>query len=137
MLASLRPGLLVLLVFLASCTSMGGPDFKITDTKTGSGAEAVVGRVVAVQYTGWLYDADKPGHKGRRFDSSEPGNPLIFVLGAGRVIKGWDQGITGMKVGGRRNLIIPSDMAYGERGAGAVIPPDATLVFDVELIDVK
>ena len=133
----LHQGLLVLLMFLSSCAAITGSDFKITDTRVGTGAEAVPGRLVVVQYTGWLYDADKTNHKGRRFDMSEPGSPFSFPLGAKKVIEGWDEGIVGMKVGGQRTLIIPSDMAYGERGAGDRIPPDATLIFDVELIDVR
>jgi FKBP-type peptidyl-prolyl cis-trans isomerase FkpA len=134
---SLHLGIFVLTMFLASCATISEPDFKITDTKTGTGTEAVTGNWVAVQYTGWLYDSAKPNHKGRRFDRSEPDKPLIFQLGAGKVIKGWEQGVAGMKVGGQRNLIIPSDLGYGQRGAGDRIPPDSTLMFDIELIDVR
>ena len=134
---SLHLVLFVLIMSLTSCASLSGPEFKITDTKVGTGTAVVAGNWVAVQYTGWLYDADKPNHKGRRFDMSEPGKPFIFLVGAGKVIKGWEMGVVGMKIGGQRNLIIPSDLAYGERGGGATIPPDATLVFDIELIDVK
>ncbi len=107
-----------------------------TDTKAGTGAEAVAGHAVTVQYTGWLYDEKAPGHKGRKFDSSLDREPFVFPLGAGRVIKGWDQGVAGMKVGGQRTLIIPPEMGYGSRGAGGVIPPNATLVFEVELLKV-
>ncbi len=108
-----------------------------TDAVIGTGAEATAGKSVSVHYTGWLYDASAPDHKGKKFDSSrDRGEPLSFPLGAGRVIKGWDEGVAGMKVGGRRTLIIPPDLAYGARGAGGVIPPNATLVFDVELLDV-
>ena len=108
------------------------------DVKQGTGAEAVAGHTVVVHYTGWLYDSSKPDSHGAKFDSSrDRGEPFGFVLGAGRVIKGWDDGVAGMKVGGRRTLVIPPQMAYGERGAGGVIPPNATLIFDVELIDVK
>jgi len=108
------------------------------DEVVGTGAEAVAGKTVSVHYTGWLYDASAPDHKGKKFDSSrDRGQPLNFSLGAGQVIKGWDQGVAGMKVGGKRTLIIPPDMAYGARGAGGVIPPNATLLFDVELMDVK
>ena len=109
-----------------------------TDIKLGEGAEAVAGRSVSVHYTGWLYDETVPEHKGQKFDSSrDRGQPFEFALGAGQVIKGWDVGVAGMKVGGQRTLIIPSDMGYGERGAGGVIPPNATLVFDVELLGVN
>jgi len=108
------------------------------DAKAGTGAEAVPGKSVSVHYTGWLYAPSKPDHKGEKFDSSvDRGQPFVFPLGAGRVIKGWDQGVAGMKVGGKRTLIIPSDMAYGPRGAGGVIPPNATLIFDVELLGVQ
>ena len=90
-----------------------------------------------MHYTGWLYDAGAAEHKGAKFDSSlDRGEPLTFALGARQVIPGWDQGVVGMKVGGQRTLIIPPDLAYGSRGAGGVIPPDATLVFDVELVRV-
>ena len=108
------------------------------DVKQGAGAEATNGKVVVVQYTGWLYDPAKPDNKGAKFDSSRDRNePFDFPLGGGRVIKGWDQGVAGMKVGGQRTLVIPPDMGYGQRGAGGVIPPNATLIFDVELLEVK
>lgn len=108
-----------------------------TDVKLGDGAEAVAGHGVTVHYTGWLYDAAAPNHQGKKFDSSRDRNePFDFPLGAGRVIKGWDQGVEGMKVGGQRTLTIPAEMGYGARGAGGVIPPNATLVFDVELLAV-
>jgi FKBP-type peptidyl-prolyl cis-trans isomerase FkpA len=109
-----------------------------TDVKLGTGAEAVTGHNVSVHYTGWLYDAAAPAHKGKKFDSSrDRGQPFEFSLGQGQVIKGWDVGVAGMKVGGQRTLIIPSEMGYGARGAGGVIPPNATLVFDVELLGVN
>lgn len=109
-----------------------------TDTKPGAGAEAVAGRNVSVHYTGWLYDEAAPEHKGAKFDSSrDRGTPFQFPLGAGRVISGWDQGVAGMKVGGQRTLVVPPQMGYGARGAGGVIPPNATLVFDVELLAVN
>jgi FKBP-type peptidyl-prolyl cis-trans isomerase len=109
-----------------------------TDTKQGDGAEAMSGKNVSVHYTGWLYDEAAPEHKGKKFDSSRDRNePFEFSLGAGMVIQGWDQGVVGMKVGGQRTLIIPAEMGYGKRGAGGVIPPNATLVFDVELLKVK
>ena len=108
------------------------------DRKPGTGAEAVAGRVVAVHYTGWLYDAAAPDHKGAKFDSSrDRGTPFEFSLGSGNVIRGWDDGVAGMKVGGQRTLVIPPEMGYGSRGAGGVIPPNATLVFDVELLGVR
>ena len=108
------------------------------DVKTGTGKEATPGKMVSVHYTGWLFDKSAADNKGKKFDSSRdrPGN-FTFPLGAGRVIKGWDQGVQGMKVGGQRTLIIPSSMGYGTRGAGSIIPPNATLVFDVELIGVE
>lgn len=108
------------------------------DVKLGAGAEAVAGQTVSVHYTGWLYDEAAADHKGTKFDSSrDRGQPFEFPLGGGRVIKGWDEGVAGMKVGGQRTLTIPSAMGYGARGAGNVIPANATLVFDVELLAVK
>lgn len=109
-----------------------------TDVKLGDGAEAKSGQAVTVHYTGWLYDAAAAEHKGKKFDSSRDRNdPFIFQLGVGQVIKGWDQGVEGMKVGGQRTLIIPAEMGYGARGAGGAIPPNATLLFDVELLGVR
>lgn len=103
----------------------------IKDVKVGTGAEATPGKSVTVNYTGWLTD-------GTKFDSSkDSGQPFVFPLGAGQVIKGWDEGVAGMKVGGKRILVIPPDKGYGEQGAGGVIPPNATLVFTVELLDVQ
>ena len=111
----------------------------ITDTKVGTGKEATTGATVYMHYTGWLYRPLAKNMHGKQFDSSIPrGEPLDFVLGAGRVIKGWDQGIQGMKVGGKRTLIIPSELAYGSRPSpGSGIPPNSALIFDVELMDVK
>lgn len=108
------------------------------DTVVGEGREAEAGFNVTVHYTGWLYDPSKPDGKGEKFDSSvDRRDPFVFFLGGGQVIQGWDEGVVGMKVGGKRTLIIPSHMAYGEYGAGGVIPPNAMLVFDVELLSIK
>ena len=108
------------------------------DVKVGTGAEATPGRNVQVHYTGWLYDEGRADHKGRKFDSSRDRNdPFTFRLGGGEVIPGWDQGVAGMRVGGQRTLTIPPDLGYGSQGAGGVIPPNATLVFDVELLAVS
>jgi FKBP-type peptidyl-prolyl cis-trans isomerase len=109
-----------------------------TDTKAGEGAEAVAGRNVSVHYTGWLYEEAAPYHKGRKFDSShDRGQPFDFTLGAGRVIKGWDLGVAGMKVGGQRTLLIPAHLGYGPIGAGGAIPPNTALLFEVELVGVN
>jgi FKBP-type peptidyl-prolyl cis-trans isomerase FkpA len=108
------------------------------DTQVGTGREAEAGFNVTVHYTGWLYDANAEGGKGKKFDSSlDRNSPFNFFLGGGQVIQGWDEGVQGMKIGGKRTLIIPSEMGYGARGAGGVIPPNANLIFDVELLDVK
>ena len=107
---------------------------QITDTKAGTGAEARKGQTVTVHYTGWLFNN---GQQGAKFDSSrDRKDPFKFPLGSGMVIKGWDEGVAGMKVGGQRTLIIPPEMGYGVRGAGGVIPPNATLKFDVALLGV-
>ena len=107
---------------------------QITDTKAGTGAEARKGQTVTVHYTGWLFNN---GQQGAKFDSSrDRKDPFKFPLGSGMVIKGWDEGVAGMKVGGQLTLIIPPEMGYGARGAGGVIPPNATLKFDVELLGV-
>jgi len=109
-------------------------ELKKIDTVVGDGTEATVGKEVDVHYTGWLFDENAPDNKGQKFDSSlDRGQLFSFPLGAGHVIKGWDEGVAGMKIGGKRTLIIPEEMGYGARGAGGVIPPNATLVFDVEL----
>lgn len=110
----------------------------VTDVKLGSGKEATAGSTVVVNYTGWLYRPMAKNFHGKQFDSSIGRGPFDFPLGKGMVIKGWDQGVAGMKVGGKRTLIIPSEMAYGPRGAGGgEIPPNSPLIFDVELLDVK
>ena len=126
----------------ADASALGGPldapdtqitasGLKITELQVGEGAEASSGQTVAVHYRGTL-------ENGKQFDASyDRGTPFTFPLGAGRVIKGWDEGVVGMKVGGKRKLVIPPDLAYGSRGAGGVIPPNATLVFEVELLDAK
>ena len=112
-------------------------EMQIEDTVVGAGAEAVAGQKVSVHYTGWLYDPTAPKMRGAKFDSSKDRNqPFGFGLGAGQVIQGWDKGVQGMKVGGTRVLTIPPEMGYGARGAGGVIPPNATLVFEVELLAV-
>ena len=132
-------GCLVVLLFTqfsaeaAMVTTSSG--LKYEDTQVGTGAEAMSGKVVSVHYTGWL---DNIGAKGAKFDSSlDRGMPFEFPLGAGRVIKGWDEGVAGMKIGGKRTLIIPAAIGYGAAGAGATIPPNATLIFEVELLGVK
>jgi len=108
---------------------------KYIDTKVGAGATPATGQTCVMHYTGWLYEN---GVKGKKFDSSvDRGQPFEFVIGQGQVIRGWDEGVSTMKVGGKRTLIIPPGLGYGARGAGGVIPPNATLLFDVELIGVK
>ena len=110
----------------------------VVDSKVGTGAEAMAGMKVTVHYTGWLYDETAGNKHGSQFDSSrDHGEPFSFVLGAGNVIAGWDQGVAGMHVGGKRTLLIPAALGYGARGAGEDIPPNASLVFDVELLDVQ
>ncbi|HLK80290.1 MAG TPA: FKBP-type peptidyl-prolyl cis-trans isomerase [Xanthobacteraceae bacterium] len=117
----------------ATITTPSG--LKITDTKVGVGATPKPGQICVMHYTGWLYEG---GAKGRKFDSSvDRGQPFEFPLGRRQVIAGWDEGVATMKVGGKRTLIIPPELGYGARGAGGVIPPNATLIFDVELLDVK
>ena len=112
-------------------------ELKKIDVVVGNGAEAVSGRPVSVHYTGWLHDPAAADGHGKKFDSShDRRSPFDFHLGAGQVIRGWDEGVKGMKVGGKRTLVIPPDMGYGARGAGGAIPPNATLVFDVELLAV-
>ena len=133
----LYPIALLLAVVLQISAASATDGLIKTDTVVGTGKEAVTGATVQVNYTGWLYDPKAADKHGAKFDSSVGRGPFSFVLGAGRVIKGWDQGVLGMKVGGKRTLVIPSELAYGQRGAGGVIPPGATLVFDVELLDVK
>lgn len=110
----------------------------VIDQKVGTGIEAKPGMSVTVQYTGWLYDDSAKDKHGTKFDSSrDHGEPFTFTLGAGQVIEGWDQGVAGMKVGGKRTLLIPASLGYGASGAGGDIPPNASLVFDVELLEAK
>jgi FKBP-type peptidyl-prolyl cis-trans isomerase FkpA len=159
MIVPTRPAAFALLLGVAiltgACSSLGiGPEkpnpeedrksqtdktrLEITEVAAGTGAEARPGRRVAVQYTGWLFHPDKPQHHGRMFDSSRTqGQPFEFTIGASEAIPGWDEGVSGMKVGGKRTLVIPPSMAYGRTGYGDTIPPNATLVFDVELASVK
>ncbi len=132
------------LLLLAACTAPVPPpggsvaNLERIDTLAGTGAVATSGSDVTVHYTGWLYDEKAPQRRGLKFDSSvDRGQPFTFLLGAGQVIRGWDDGVAGMKVGGKRTLLIPADLGYGSNGAGGVIPPGASLVFDVELLDVK
>lgn len=133
------------LISLAACSApapqqtRGSVDqLTVVDSKVGTGTEAVAGMKVTVHYTGWLYDETAGNKHGSQFDSSrDHGEPFSFVLGAGNVIAGWDQGVAGMRVGGKRTLLIPAALGYGARGAGDDIPPNASLVFDVELLDVQ
>ena len=140
-------GAALALASIAAFTPLGRPDaaenqviempdgLKYIDTKIGDGATARAGNKVSVNYTGWLYNN---GTKGAKFDSSlDRGQPLPFTLGAHQVIAGWDEGVAGMKVGGKRTLTIPPELGYGARGFGTVIPPNATLIFDVELVQVQ
>lgn len=137
--------IMLVVAALAGCSQSQEPaaptsikELVIKDSSMGDGDEAITGKQVSVHYTGWLYDESLPDNKGNKFDSShDRGRPFDFPLGAGRVIKGWDQGVAGMKVGGQRTLIIPPDLGYGKRGAGSAIPPNATLIFDVELLSVR
>jgi FKBP-type peptidyl-prolyl cis-trans isomerase FkpA len=111
---------------------------EIVDLQTGPGAAVAAGQKAVVEYTGWLYDTAAVDKKGKEFDSSKNGGQSFrFTVGAGQVIKGWDQGVLGMKVGGKRRLTIPSELAYGDVGAGGVIPPGATLIFDVDLVAIE
>jgi FKBP-type peptidyl-prolyl cis-trans isomerase len=140
-------GAVLALAIVAAVTPLGRSDaatnqviempngLKYTDSKTGDGATATSGNKVSVHYTGWLYNN---GAKGAKFDSSvDRGQPFQFTLGAHQVIAGWDEGVAGMKVGGKRTLIIPPELGYGARGAGGMTPPNATLMFDVELLGVQ
>ena len=136
---------LACLFALAACGKAPPPytggdvgEFQRIDVVEGTGAEAAAGDEVSVHYTGWLYDEKAADRRGEKFDSSvDRGQPFVFMLGAGRVIRGWDEGVAGMRVGGKRELLIPADLGYGKKGAGGVIPPGASLVFEVELLDIR
>jgi FKBP-type peptidyl-prolyl cis-trans isomerase FkpA len=113
-------------------------ELKLIDSKVGEGRGAEKGLSITVHYTGWLYDANAKDFKGQKFDSSlDRREPFTFILGVGQVIRGWDEGFKGMQIGGKRTIQIPSEFGYGRRGAGNVIPPNADLIFDVELLDIK
>jgi FKBP-type peptidyl-prolyl cis-trans isomerase FkpA len=137
--------LLIALLALAACGPAPQPydggrvdKLTVTDLKLGTGAEAKPGMTVQVNYTGWLYDQHAADKRGKKFDSSlDHGQPFSFTLGQGMVIKGWDEGVAGMRVGGKRVLVIPAELGYGARGAGGVIPPGASLVFEVDLLGVS
>ncbi|MEN5118761.1 FKBP-type peptidyl-prolyl cis-trans isomerase [Luteimonas sp. TWI662] len=139
-----RHAALLAVLLLAAC---GGPapytggdvaELQRNDMTVGEGAPAAAGDEVAVHYTGWLYDEHAPDKRGAKFDSSrDRGQPFVFELGAGRVIRGWDEGVAGMRPGGTRELHIPAWLGYGSSGAGKVIPPGASLVFEVELLEVR
>lgn len=129
--------------FLTGCNSSrpfapaDSPPFTVTELRVGTGAVAASGDTLTVDYTGWLYDANAAENKGTQIDTSSGRGPFTFVLGAGAVISGWDQGLVGMRVGGLRRLVIPSEFAYGQSGSGGgIIPPNASLVFDVELLSI-
>jgi FKBP-type peptidyl-prolyl cis-trans isomerase FkpA len=148
-MASTRPlrqiGVLLLVGLIAACSGKpevapagGVSSMQSTEIKPGTGEAIAAGKIAVVQYTGWLYEAAAKDNKGKQFDSSRTlGQPFRFPVGTGQVIKGWDQGVVGMKVGESRRLIIPADLAYGDSGAGGVIPPGATLVFDIDLVAIE
>jgi FKBP-type peptidyl-prolyl cis-trans isomerase FkpA len=138
-------GVVVLAGLLAACSgkpsavpTSGVNAMQSVELKAGTGEVVTAGKIAVVQYTGWLYEASAKDNKGKQFDSSlNQGQPFRFPVGAGQVIKGWDQGVVGMKVGASRRLVIPADLAYGDSGAGGVIPPGATLVFDIDLVAIE
>ncbi len=132
----------VLSIVLSACGGGGSAtteptQLQVTDTVVGTGTTAAAGNTITVHYTGWLYDEKASQFRGKQFDSSVGKTPFSFKLGVGQVIAGWDQGVVGMKVGGKRTLIIPSALGYGSAGAGSAIPPNAALVFEVELLAVQ
>ena len=140
----LRLAACLTVLLLAACGSpppyTGGnvAELQRIDVKVGTGAPAIAGDEISVHYTGWLFDQNAPDKRGQKFDSSrDRGEPLVFRLGTGRVIRGWDDGVAGMRVGGKRELRIPADLGYGQGGARDVIPPGASLVFEVELLDIR
>jgi len=141
---SIKPAFLLLVVMAAAASACGDSPtaplnmarFSHTDLVVGTGAEAAAGKMLTVHYTGWLYNESRTDQKGAQFDSSVGRTPLTFTLGAGQVIQGWEQGFEGMKVGGKRRLVIPPSLAYGGTRRGP-IPPNATLVFEIELLAVK
>ena len=141
---ALRHAALLSVLLLAACGSpapyTGGDvtELQRIDMTEGDGAPATAGDDVAVHYTGWLYNENAPDKRGAKFDSShDRGQPFVFELGAGRVIRGWDEGVAGMRPGGTRELHIPAWLGYGDNGAGKVIPPGASLVFEVELLEIR
>jgi FKBP-type peptidyl-prolyl cis-trans isomerase FkpA len=134
-------GCVALSIVAAACSSSpmspsAGAEFSQTDVRVGTGADAVAGSTLTVHYTGWLYDASRTDKKGLQFETSRGTAPFAFVLGLGSVITGWDRGLPGMKVGGLRRLVIPPSLAYGSVRNGP-IPPDAALIFEIELLDVQ
>jgi FKBP-type peptidyl-prolyl cis-trans isomerase FkpA len=144
--------LAVLLLTISSCVLLAGcggdsgtspsastptAPYSQTDLRVGTGSEVTSGRVATVNYTGWLYDPARPESKGTQFDTSVGRAPFLFTVGAGQVIRGWDQGVPGMRIGGQRRLVIPGELAYGSQGRPPAIPPNATLVFDIELVAVQ
>lgn len=147
------PGAAVLIVSAAVCLAACKPStppapatsqapaidsLVVNDVSVGTGDGIAAGQTAVVHYTGWLYDSSTPDHKGRKFDSSrDKGQPFRFKVGAGNVIKGWDEGVVGMTVGSRRELTVPPSLGYGASGAGGVIPPNAVLLFDVELLAIE
>ena len=141
------PALLAAAVLLSGCgvnttqqqeSTVPNAQLKVTELEPGTGPAIKAGQTAVVHYTGWLYVEDAPDHKGTKFDSSlDRNDPFSFPVGGGQVIQGWDQGVAGMQVGGQRRLIIPPELGYGARGAGGVIPPNATLVFDVKLLNIR
>ena len=137
----------VIVVALGAATSVAGctdtptgpsnyAPYTVTDLRVGTGGDAVTGRLLTVNYTGWLYNSSRPDNKGAIFDTSVGGEPFTFLLGAGEVIDGWDQGTAGMRVGGLRRLVIPPSLAYGSV-RNTTIPPNATLLFEIELLEVE
>jgi FKBP-type peptidyl-prolyl cis-trans isomerase FkpA len=138
------PVLVLAISALAACggsspsspSSTDSASYSTTDLRVGTGADATTGKRLTVNYTGWLYSASATDHKGTQFDTSVGKTPFSFTLGAGQVIKGWDQGVAGMKVGGSRRIVVPPDLGYGAQAVG-IIPANATLVFDVDLLSVQ